>query len=220
MKALKVAAAVFLATSLLGAAAGTSASAAPTWFVKKGGVYAKVTTAITVELEAKNAGVTKTAKGGYWGLNCTASSAGGGAIESEGAGKLTSFLNVSGCEPAKEGEGIRMCLTLGSWKAANLSWKTELYSEGTEHRARFASGGAGTPAFEFECNGAPNKCLANTSLHLTNTATGTVEAVYDSKSHKTECTPELKEAGTWHGTLVVKPTAAEKAAGVEAIKVE
>jgi hypothetical protein len=213
----------------LSAVAVSSASAAPEWYVKKGGTYSKATTAVGVNVEAVKAGlVLGSQKEGY---RCTTSNWGEGKVESAGAGKFSrfgEFPEPSGhCEAVKGGSGVFQCTRVEKTQGVNLPWKTELYTEGSEIRDKIISGGAGTPGIEVECwNAVFGKftfaCEGATSLHLRNNSLPTplVEGEFDSKSAKLKCKGGGGEPGEWIGVVKIKPTAEEKTKGIEGIKVE
>jgi hypothetical protein len=215
----------------LAAVAVSPALAAREWYVKKGGTYSKVTTAVNVRFEASKVAMIRNEGGAYSGLSCTSSNFGHGTVESGGLGKIEQFETANPqllCRGGKikENTEVNFCEEKGieSTSTIHLPWKTELTQEGTATRASIASSGAGTPGFFAKCTGGFGKiqfeCGVNTSAHMANNVTaGLVEAEFDTKSAKTGC-GKANEAGEWKGILKVKPTEAEKTAGVEAIKVE
>jgi hypothetical protein len=208
----------------------TAAFASPEWYVKKSGTFTKASTAIKVEFEGTNVGLLETERAGnHIGFTC-GGNWGSGTVESGGLGKIEHFqAEVRSCKGITEGKesGPYLCAKEPSltMEALDLSWKTELVKEGSEIRAKIADGSSEkTPGFTFTCKNflgtkSTARCNANTSTHMTNnTSAGLVEAEFEAKSAKTECAE--KGTGEWKGVLKIKPTKAEKEAGVEAIKVE
>jgi|SRR5580700_3584516 hypothetical protein len=216
-----------LAAFAVGAVAASSALASPEWYVKKAGVFKKVTGPVKVNIEKNyelNTGYEEI-RGKDLVVSCKGAEGIEGDLEPGGAGVISRFQGLAGqckgagsepyCEEFTRDEGI------------DLPWKTELYKEGSEVRNRILKGNE--PAWHFTCKTWPlgeeilTRCNVNTTTHMANnTTTGAVEAEFEKKSNKTICTvgTTSKEAGEWKGVLTVKPTESEKKAGVEAIKVE
>ncbi len=206
-----------VAAFALSAVAASSAFASPEWYAKKGGVWAKVTTSLkvkaTITFEATDTGYK-----GLFGKSRTVRCEGApeGEIKSGGIGDIYA-MNAKGCE------AVSVCENVEHWSFENIPWGTELYSSGSEVRDRIVDGSSGKrPAWNMECKIAllgseVDECGLNTSTHITNNASGYVEAAFDSKSNKTVCSQFSKEeTGEWKGVFKIKPTES----GVEAIKVE
>jgi len=215
-----------VAALALAAVASASALASPEWYVKKKGTWSKVTTAVnvvspgTLELNYENGSE-------FIHFKCEKGIT-EGTINSGGLGTISVFkpsLKAGGCPVIKEERGFEPCSEIETGEAINLSWATELYLEGTEKRARIKPhSGGGTPNTRWTCHGPLGKdtftCPIETTTRITNVLSLFVEAVFDSKSTKVACNGAEKANASWKGTLDVKPTEAEKTAGVEAIKVE
>lgn len=207
-----------IAAFAISAAAAASASASPEWYVKKAGVFAKLTTSVNVKLENK----IELLDFDSIGFSCEAATA-TGEIKTGGAGVIKTFeargLEAEGCKGIKnQGGGGK---ELESFQAANLPWTTELYKEGTEIRQRDAGTGGKAPGVTFRVGGSTDECVGATSTHMTNNLTaGLVEAAFDAKSGKNKCSWSNGNNGEWKGVMKIKPTSEEKAKGVEAIKVE
>ena len=210
--------AALLAVFALGAVASASASAAPEWYVKKAGVFKKVAEPVsvggTVSWELIDTG---TGKFGLepGGVSCKAVSQ--GELKSGGISDIVT-INSEECHQVKACEKIE-----GSAPPENLPWQLELYKEGSEIRSRIVSSGKGTPEFVFTCKirgiTKTDVCGMNTSTQMSNNVlSGFVEATFDAKSAKTNCTWGGTGKGELKGAFAaIKPI--EKS-GVEAIKVE
>jgi hypothetical protein len=208
----------------LSAVAVSSASAAPEWYVKKGGVWSKVTTSVKAT-SSNTLEVIDTKILTVEGLKALAISCEGngeGVVEAAGKGKITNLGTVS-CKPGKAEHNL--CKTAEKFEPVHLPWTTELYKEGTTVRSKI--GGASTPEIDLKCSGyaSPDLCQSTTSTLMSNNlSSGLVEASFDKVSNKVTCSishEQFKEAlGEWQGTMKVKPTTAEKEKGVEALKVE
>lgn len=210
MKSMKIAFVTLVAVFAISAVAVSSAAASPEWYVKKSGKWEKVTTAVKVT-------------GNYnWSLLANAGGAfelGGLALTAEFAGELKSggvaLLNTM---TNATGKVIKPCEALGPAEPHSFPWKLELYKEGTEVRSKILKGGTGEPEYSFTCRWSlygEHKVTSkmNTTTKMTN-LTSNVEAVFDTKSAKTECT--YNGPCQWKGVFVtIKPPS-----GVEAIKVE
>ena len=136
--------AALLAVFALTAVAASSASAAPEWYIKKAGVFAKVKEAINVKQGTANWELTdKVSIFERFGVKCTSEDS--GQIK---PGGIASIVTIQGlrCSEVKGGERIE-----GPVPAVHLPWKLELYTEGTEIRTRILNGGSGTPEQEFTC---------------------------------------------------------------------
>jgi hypothetical protein len=214
----------------LAAVAVAPALAAREWYVKKGGTYSKVTTAVKVEFEASKLAMIDNLGGAYEGLSCTSSKFGTGTVESAGAGKIETFRTSepnSDCKGGKikENSEANFCEEhgIGETTGRNEPWNTQLASEGSTIRVGISAGA--TPEFQASCKSFGGTkilftCGINTSAHASSNATaGLVEAEFEAKSARTACGAE-KTAGEWKGVLKVKPSKSEKEAGVEALKVE
>jgi hypothetical protein len=209
-----------VAVLALGAVAASSALASPEFYVKKAGVFKKVTESVNVTLENQFELIDTKNEG--FGESCTGEAS--GAVKAAGLGNLETFRVFERCKGL--GNPL-LCETAETGTALNMPWGLELYKEGTEVRNRIVEGVSknGTPAWHFSCKGrfgeGNDTCNVNTSAHITNNATkGWVEVVFDAKSKKTKCSGGGAESGEWKGVLKMKPTEKEKKAGVEAIKVE
>lgn len=204
-----------IAVFALTAISASSALAAPEWYVKKAGVWSKVTTSVKVTLE--NSWELNDTKFSPTPLAVSCTGSGEGEIKSAGAGKISKFPTTK-CEPAKIEHNS--CKAWEGSASGNLPWGAELYSEAGQLRQRLVSGGVGTPDWAFTCQtllgSRTDECFANTSTHMTNNSGGFVEAVFDATSAKTECSQGKSGAGEWKGKLKFKANQA----GVEAIKVE
>ena len=228
MKPIKMAFVALVAVFALSAVAASSASASPEWYVKKAGVFKKVTTAVNVTWETVEKGkitLIDTANL-IWletplGIECGAE--GEGKIESAGAARIGTLTTKTGTCEGVVGRRERYCKEVRRVEPLS-NWLSALYTEGSEVRNRFTYGG-----WKFTCSGTggvqTDFCESKTSTHMTNnTSAGAVEAAFDTKSNKTNCEDgghkEGEGAGEWKGTLRITPTASEKTAGVEAIKVE
>ncbi|HWY89440.1 MAG TPA: hypothetical protein VNY31_02105 [Solirubrobacteraceae bacterium] len=217
--------AALIAIFALSAVAASSALASPEWYVKKAGVFKKVTTSVNVNVETSKLQIvdTKYELGVPLGIACRA--AGKGVIKSGGASSISQGLKVEGlefCEGVEgkiEGKGSRFCKQVLLVTPIS-EWTAELYMEGSEVRERLLKGG-----WQFECETIIGRvgdtCEIATSAHAgNNTTAGSVEAAFDTKSSKTSCSHRGAGSGEWKGTLTITPTTSEKEAGVEAIKVE
>lgn len=233
MRTLRTTLLALIGALALGATVASTALAAPEWYVKKGGTFKKVSTAVHVQLEASKFGVIREEKssGNLLGLECTVTEAGNGTIESAGHGTITSFGTFASprthCTAVKKGSksGIYVCEKITKTESGDFNWSTELLAGSGETRAKIAehTGGA-EPFFEFTCEAGllgllPSTCGLKTTTHVSNVENA-VSLTFDTKTAKTECAVNEKEAAEWKGAVVVKPTKAEKEAGVEAIKVE
>lgn len=206
----------------LAAIAASSALAAPEWYAKKSGVWAKVTTPVKIKIEGT---VEVNDREGYPSLkrplaiSCHFTEAlNEGEVKPAGAGKIELHLGSAECKPATVENNT--CQAIEGKASTNLPWATELYSEGSELRQRLVNGGAGTPIWTFKCktffNPIEDNCSFNTSMHTTNLVSGLVEAALDTKSNQTYCSSSNKTDGEWKGSLKFKANQT----GVEAIKVE
>jgi hypothetical protein len=222
MKSLRIALVALVAVFALGAVAASSALGSPEWYVKKAGTFAKVTTSVKVALASSKIEVVDTKRtnafGVPFGISCTVLE-GGGVIKSAGAGEVSSFK-----VPAKDCVGItrekqQYCTQVTRLEATGLSWKTELYLEGSEVRERLVPSNEGGLTFECETSlgSLSDGCSSKTSAHIANnTLLGLAEATFDTKTTKTQCSLGGKEAGEWTGGFTTKANET----GVEAIKAE
>ncbi len=209
--------AALLVVFALGAVAASAASAAPEWYVKKAGTFAKVTEATktegTLSFEVID---TKMPLSSPMGVSCSATVGGEGEeIQPAGVSVIKHYLNLN-CKPVKS------CEKLLSVNPLTVPWKLELYKEGTEVRSRIVNGGSEAPGVTFACDWfgvrTEDTCQANTSTHMSNVLAGFVEASFDAKSAKTACTQGGTGSGEWKGAFATfKPVAKS---GVEAVKVE
>ncbi len=207
-----------VAVFALSAVAASSAFASPEWYVKKGGTYSKVKEAVKIkgawELEEI---VTPTGYGPPYnekfGVKCNGNSE--GELKSGGISDLISIgidrcEKIDGCEKLEEKEA-----------PLNIPWQLELYKEGTEIRSKFVSGINGMAGFRFSCKTlflgpVAVETSLSTSTHMTNLASGFVEAAFDAKSAK----GSWADGGEieWKGPFLTVEPAGKS--GVEAIKVE
>jgi|HubBroStandDraft_4_1064222.scaffolds.fasta_scaffold06695_3 hypothetical protein len=208
--------AALLAVFALTAVAASSASAAPEWYVKKGGVFEKVKEAINVEGTASWEVTDKVSIFERFGVKCTSKDF--GQIKPGGKSTLEEEREFN-CTPVKGCEHLGANLGV-----VGLNWNLELYTEGTEIRSRITSEHKETtPAIAFTCRQnlteKTDECGVNTSTKMMNIPlSGFVEATFDAKSAKTNCSWGGTGKGEWTGTLVtVKPKAGT---GVEAIKAQ
>jgi hypothetical protein len=211
-----------VAVFAISAVATSSALASPEWYVKKSGVFAKVTTSVKVTMGSSKIEVIDTKRTNAFkvpfGMSCTVLE-GIGVIKSAGAGEVSSFkVPVKDCTGVKR-EGRQYCEKVTNVEANGLSWKTELYSEGSEVRERLVPSSEAGLRFECETSlgSLSDDCSSNTSFHISNNALlGLAEATFDAKTSKTQCSLGGKEAGEWAGGFTTKANEA----GVEAIKAE
>jgi hypothetical protein len=192
-----------VALLVLGVVASSASAASPEWYVKKSGVFEKVTSDVAVKSELT---LEQTDTGYYprFGeprtILCKGKSE--GKIEAGGAAEIeTVSLELGSCES-------KLCKPVEELTSLNLPWKTELYKEGSEIRNRIVSGTGGAPIVEVVCKifGQRNtdECEVNTSTHMANSVFGTLEGVeagFDTKSNKTHCTWGGKESGVWKGSM-------------------
>jgi hypothetical protein len=217
MKSMRITFVALVAVFAISAVAASSALAAPEWYVKKAGVYAKVTTAIKVASTSKLELIDTKATPFPLGVSCD--DAIEGAIKAGGAGEIEVFA-AEECKGV-EVDKVRECEKVESVEARDLPWNTELYKEGSEVRMRILTG-SNTPAWRVTCKTplgghTVDTCGVNTSTLISNNVLeGLVEAGFESKSAKTECSVGGKESGEWKGVMKLKA----KGTGVEAIKAE
>jgi hypothetical protein len=217
MKSMRIALVTIVAVFAFSAVAASSAFASPEWYAKKAGVFAKVSKATKMNFESKfELSDTKYSAGIPLAVACTGE--GSGEINVGGKGAISLF-KVTRCEPAKV--ELNWCQKFETASMQNAPWGLELYKEGSEIRERIVSGGSGTPAWRFTCDTVSgivaDECNATTSTLMTNNVSGgLVEAAFEKKSAKTQCSQGGKEAGEWKGVLKLKANET----GVEAIKVE
>jgi hypothetical protein len=203
----------------LGAVSASSALASPEWYVKESGVYKKVTTPLKVTIGYNYELNDAKAVAGF-GLIVACKFEGEGEISSGGTGVISNFSTGLNCKGVVGKSGVTTCERFEKSASVSIPWKIELYKEGSEIRQRIVSGGGGTPSWAFGCSSAvfgsiSDTCGVNTNTHMTDNATeGLVEAGFDTKSAKTECTEGGKEAAEWKGALKIKATSGA------AIKVE
>jgi hypothetical protein len=208
-----------VAVFAISAVAASSALASPEWYVKKAGVFAKVTTSVKVALKSSKIEVIDTKRtfaGVPFGISCTVVE-GEGVIKSGGAGEILSFRPES-CTGVKK-EGLAYCTKVTAVSANGLEWKTELYKEGTEVRERLVpnAGGGLTFGCETSLGKLSDSCGIKTSVSSSNALPlGLVEETFDAKTSKTPCSLGGTEAGEWKGGFSTKANEA----GVEAIKAE
>jgi hypothetical protein len=226
-----------VAALALAAVTASSAFASPEWYVKKGGVWTKATSAVKVELVNTNqkVWVSETSRGSYIGVECAGEGGIGteGSIGSAGKAEITHFElrpnKGSHCGPRLQESGFSECETFKEARTGNLPWSMELYSEGSETRTKIgAHSGGGSPfviggcttalaPFDLECQ------VAESAEVISEPADGAFGLWFNGKTKKTFCSGTLSggtESGSWGGLLVFKPSKTEAEKGVEGIKVE
>jgi hypothetical protein len=198
-----------VAVFAVSAVASSSALAAPEWYAKKAGVYAKITTAVAVKREGTIKLTDKKGSlGGALTISCKNTEEG---TVGAGVGGTVSKMNwtSSNCACVKGCEAVE---TL-EWR--NLPISTELFKEGAEIRNRNLGEPSLTVNFK-EITKNTDICKFNTSAHMKNTSGGEVEEEFEAKSAKTKCSLGGAESGEWTGVEMIKANQT----GVEAIKVE
>jgi hypothetical protein len=219
---------VLVAVLALSAVAVSSASAAPEWHVKKAKTWSKVSTPVNVTFKGSYE-LTFEFNGSYDKFKCEENNI-EGTIASGGLGTISKFAQF---EPHQQCKGIETekklneCPSIEKVNAWHLPWQTDLYAEGAATRAKIVhKEGALGAASEWTCKSEifgkhPLACSVETSTQLSNNPiAGTVEANSDTKSNKVWCVTESQVGGVWTFRESIRPTEAEKTAGVEAIKVE
>lgn len=171
---LTLALAAVLALSIVAAA---SASAAPVWEEESFGVWSEI------KVKAKSDGaeeVTFLDEGTGLELECEGPNS--GTVGPGSADEVTSVL-YSKCVVFKG-----TCAS-ASATPANLPWKTKLVLAGSEIRDEIENGGKGEPGWNIVCGGVvADTCTGKTSTAMSNfVPTGKVEALFDAKSAKTNC---------------------------------
>jgi hypothetical protein len=208
----------------LTAIAASSALAAPEWYVKKGGTWSKVSTPVSVQINSIWSMVDTKTSPGEWGIACPSS--GEGKVKAGGAAEVASFAvegGVHNCVPA--GSPFSQCKPEGveSVGTANFPWATELYKEGSEFRQRSVFAAEHQPILTGSCLASfgrdTDSCDLTASMNMTVNGE-MVEASFDAKSGKTQCLQGKAGSGEFQGYVTYRVTLAEKAKGVEAIKVE
>jgi hypothetical protein len=226
---MRVAFLALLAVFALSALTAASALASPEWYVKKGGTFSKVSTAVKVTWEGSfglvDTGYAKEHPPSQLGFSCKKGAEGSGEITAAGKGSMSAFKvsnPESNCEKVKES----VCGSYSNINGFELPWQTELYTEGTEIRQQLLKQEF-EPKVRFRCKVGgvtlEDGCSYMTTTHMRNSTLPEyiVEAEFDAKSAKTGCEKSSEKAsGEYKGTLKIKPTAAEKEKGVEGIKVE
>lgn len=216
------AAVALAAVFVLGAVASSSALATPAWYVKEGGTFHKLTSALEVHANTNLVLTDEPYKEKELNIYVSESCLGSMKFKLEpgGVSKIETY-GAAGCKFSKK-NAPASCGGIVTDLARHVPWKSELYLEGTEIRERLVSGGSGTPEWEFECgnNQFEDSCGFNTSAHAINNALNSVEAQFEAKSNKTFCSWGAgefgnKESGSLTGTIKL-----ELPKGVEAIKVE
>lgn len=219
MKSIRSVLLALVAVFALGAVA-SSALASPEWYVKKSGTYSKVTEAVKVKAAFGIEAIVVPSFGGEmfkFGIKCH-----GTAMGELKAGSISDFSSIkTGGVDCEKVDSCESLLKEGAVRPIHLPWQLELYKEGSEIRSKIVSSGEGTPEFAFSCKSelyGETEVLTSltTSTHMTNLASGFVEAAFDAKSAKVPWTGggKIEFKGPF---LTVEP--AEKS-GVEAIKVE
>jgi hypothetical protein len=212
----------------LTAITASAATAAPEWYVKKAKTWSKVSTPVNVTFKGSYE-LTFEFNGSYDKFKCEENKI-EGTIGSGGLGTISTFEQLEPhrlCKGIETEKKLNECPSIEKVNAFNLPWQTDLYAEGGATRAKIVhKEGALGAASEWTCNTEffgkhPLVCSVETSTQLTNNGiAGTVESNSDSKSNKVWCVKESQVGGAWTFREIIRPTEAEKTAGVEAIKVE
>ncbi len=215
----KVVLAALVAVFAFTAVAASSALASPEWYVKKAGVWEKVTEAVKVVGEGSweliDTGNEVMGERGLEPLRVSCTSTSTGEIKPGGIEVITT-RTIGKCTGHPAG-----CGTIKSSEGRNFPWKTELYKEGTTVRSRILSeveGGKKTPEWKFTCSPITtwtDTCGVNSTTSTSNNASGYVEEAFDTKSNKTHCSVGGESKGEWKGSFDKV-----KASSGSAIKVE
>jgi hypothetical protein len=206
-----------VAVCAFSAVAASSALASPEWYVKKGGTYSKVKEAVKVKAAFGLEEIVVPEFGEKFGIKCKGTAT--GELKSGGISDISQI--ITGGVDCEKVDACEQLLEEGGVRPVNSPWQLELYKEGTEIRSKIVSSGSGTPEFIFWCktwfSGETEvKTSLSTSTHMTNLASGFVEAAFDAKSAKVPWADGGKIE--WKGPfLTIEPV--EKS-GVEAVKVE
>ncbi len=216
MKSIKIAFVALVAVFAFSAVAASSALASPEWYVKKSGLFEKVKESVPVT-GTLSFEVVDTFLEEDGGLSCSGQ-APDDSLKSGGILEITKFEGYT-CKTVKGCERLEK-----SPEPTNMPWQLELYTEGSEIRGKLKASNGNTPAFAFTCrwekkqNAETDVCGMNTSTKMKNLLSGFVEATFDEKTAKTNCTLGGKGKGELKGVFsTVKP---KEKSGVEAIKVE
>jgi hypothetical protein len=174
IKTLGLALVVVLVAGVVGAA---SASAAPVWEEENFSLWSEI------KVKAKIIGtgiVTLTDEG--TGLEMECEGPNGGIAGPGSSGEITE-LTTNKCFVLKG-----TCASAGA-TALNLPWKTTLALVGGEVRETIENGGKGEPGWNFVCGGSVvDTCTGTMSTAMVNfVPLGKVEALYDAKTAKTNC---------------------------------
>jgi hypothetical protein len=176
MRVIKITLGLTLALCLLAAAAASASATSLVWEKKVSGVFAEITTAITVEAEEATFKITDEGTK----ITFTCKGAEKSAIGPKGEGEVTEVKVTS-----KPCESSSSTCEKPEVKAVNLPWTTALVEEKGEKRNDITSIKAGS---EIECTagsskGIKDKCTGATSVKVTNNiATGNVETEFDKES--------------------------------------
>lgn len=199
LKRLKIAGLCLVAVFAVSAVGAASAFASPEW-LQNG---SKLTSALSVTSKGKLK-LTDTKGGlkkGSVTIECTGTdkgTVGPGAADELTEVKATECKHVAGEEcPSPSAEAV------------HLPWKTELYEEGSAIRDKVANSGAGLPGWKVKCSILSDTCEAETSTAIKLVEVGIVDATFEEKSAKANCS----RGGT--GTGVVEGTDVLEAAGLE-----
>jgi hypothetical protein len=198
-----------------------TAFAAPEYYAKTKGTWAKVTKTVQIQSESKNLEiVAPTWSPGLpeFRVKCTEWSS-PGEVRSSTLAVISPFnVKCEGVVSHKEPK-TKLCVNIIGVNA-NTEWTLEPYKEGTKTRMRYREAVA-----IFECETVFGErprvlCSIETNALVTNDVLGgLVEDAFETKSPKTACEGK-SETGIWTGTITLEPSGKEKMAGVEAIKVE
>jgi hypothetical protein len=135
-----------------------------------------------------------------------------GTVEADGKGTVTEYYG-SDCQP-KLG-----CISINGIAAVNLPWKTELYEAEGIPRERYASGGSGTPEWEFTCKNSEGTVSDTCGIGnpgLENSLQGYVVAIFDERfTSKAPCSAFGLNDGLWQGSLTTSTPE-----GVESLEVK
>ncbi len=196
-----------VAVLALGGVSATSALASPEWYVKKGGVFEKLTKSHNMVGEQSFELSVPKALFGTVTVAVACKGTLRGDIAAHGVGEITTTATtIEDCRT------VSGCTMIESIEGRHFPWKTELYREGSEIRQKVVSGGSGTPEWSITCKNQAGtsfelSCGTNTSTDMSNNVFGGlegVEAKFDTKSNKTNCTLGSKESGEWKGVMKIE----------------
>ncbi|HEV3318902.1 MAG TPA: hypothetical protein VG053_04090 [Solirubrobacteraceae bacterium] len=121
---------------------------------------------------------------------------GKGAVDPAAADEVTQWT-LAGC---KTTAGI--CVSPGV-SAQNLPWHSELAIVEGSARDKIVSSGKGAPKFTLDCEGANDECSGSTSTAVENVSGG-VDAIFDSRSAKQNCSRGGSGQGSIEGTELIE----------------